>query len=65
MCGACYSGFADVAGTSAPFAAAGVAVARQRWKLRFARLAPRRRRTAGDGDDGTLRDHDPLDETVA
>lgn len=42
MCGACYTGITDVVGTSAPFIAGGVAVARHRvstW-LPFGRRAP-------------------------
>lgn len=59
MCGACYSGFADVAGTSAPFAAAGVAVARHRWRMRFRRVL--RRSTAAPDACAT----EPVDEPVA
>lgn len=33
MCGSCYTGFADAAGSSVPFVAAGVAVARHRWRM--------------------------------
>ena len=35
MCGACYQGFADVAGTSAPFLAAGTAVTWQKVRKRL------------------------------
>lgn len=48
MCGACYVTFADAAGSSAPFVAAGAAVARNRWQGALGRLRaacrPRRRR---------------------
>lgn len=38
MCGACYNGIADTAGTSLPFMVAGVAAARARWRNRLEQL---------------------------